>query len=302
MSATELIPIEQVDAVAVFEGDALEGILNGIKAITTAFEPDISSEAGRREIASLAHKVARSKTALDNAGKKHVAEIKAKTKAIDAKRKHARDFLDDLKAEVRQPLDEWEAEQERVRKAAEEEERRKAEEAERQRIAEIEAREREIREREEAIAAKERELREAQEAARAEEERKAREEQIRLEAEEKARREAEEKVRRAQEEAQLAEERERQAAEEAEREKAEAAAQAERDRLAAIQAEKQRQREEQEAIQREAERKAADLRHRTTIHQEVSAAFVERGFSPEEADRIVAAVAGDHIPHVAVVY
>ena len=41
-----------------------------------------------------------------------VSDWKAKAKKVDAVRKHARDFLDGLKDEVRMPLTEWEAAEE----------------------------------------------------------------------------------------------------------------------------------------------------------------------------------------------
>ena len=67
--------------------------------------------------ASLAYKVARSKTALDNVGKELVAELKEVPKKIDAERKRMRDLLDSWQAEVRKPLTEWEeAEAARVAK------------------------------------------------------------------------------------------------------------------------------------------------------------------------------------------
>ncbi|MGQ4865984.1 hypothetical protein ACOQOO_26480, partial [Enterobacter kobei] len=63
----------------------------------------------------MAHKVARSKTYIDNAGKDLVAELKALPKQIDESRRIVRERLDALKDEVRRPLTEWEAEQERIK-------------------------------------------------------------------------------------------------------------------------------------------------------------------------------------------
>jgi hypothetical protein len=63
----------------------------------------------------MAHKVARSKTYIDNAGKDLVAELKALPKQIDESRRVVRERLDALKDEVRRPLTEWEAEQERIK-------------------------------------------------------------------------------------------------------------------------------------------------------------------------------------------
>ena len=76
---------------------------------------DITTEDGRERIKSVAYKIARSKTTLDEIGKEHVADIKAKSAAIDKERKTIRDRLDALKEEVRGPLTAWEdAEEKRV--------------------------------------------------------------------------------------------------------------------------------------------------------------------------------------------
>lgn len=95
----------------VFAPGGIDTILEKVEAETraAAAELDISTPKGRKEIASLAYKVARSKTALDDMGKELVAGIKAQASAIDADRKKARDRLDALKDEVRKPLDEFEA-------------------------------------------------------------------------------------------------------------------------------------------------------------------------------------------------
>ncbi|WP_330113959.1 hypothetical protein SA496_14395 [Pseudomonas sp. JS3066] len=97
--------------------NGLEPYLQQIRAEIDAFVPDISTRKGREAIASIAYKVARSKTALDNVGKDLVAELKEVPKKIDAERKRMRDLLDVWQAEVRQPLTAWEeAEAARVAK------------------------------------------------------------------------------------------------------------------------------------------------------------------------------------------
>lgn len=88
--------------------NGLEPYLQIIKTEIDAFVPDVSTKKGRDAIASIAYKVARSKTALDNAGKELVAELKEVPKKIDAERKRMRDLLDAWQADVRRPLTEWE--------------------------------------------------------------------------------------------------------------------------------------------------------------------------------------------------
>lgn len=104
----------------VFAPGGVEDILRQIREKVANVTKDISTPAGRAEIKSAAYNVARSKTALDEMGKELVAELKAKTGAIDAERKKIRDELDALKDEVRRPLTEWE-EAEKSRVAAHEE-------------------------------------------------------------------------------------------------------------------------------------------------------------------------------------
>jgi hypothetical protein len=70
------------------------------------------TRAGRAELASLAHRVVRTKTALDDLGKDLVAEWKAKSAAVDAQRRRIREALDGLKGAVRAPLTQWELDEE----------------------------------------------------------------------------------------------------------------------------------------------------------------------------------------------
>lgn len=96
-------------ALQVFQAaNGLDPYLQQIRAEIDAFVPDVSTKKGRDAIASIAHKVARSKTALDNVGKELVAELKEIPKKIDAERKRVRDTLDAWRDEVRAPLNEWE--------------------------------------------------------------------------------------------------------------------------------------------------------------------------------------------------
>lgn len=113
---TDLMIPERSTAMEVFSKEnGLSPYLEKIREEIDAFNPDISTKSGRDKIASIAHKVARSKTALDSMGKELVAELKEVPKKIDAERKRMRDLLDSWKDEVRQPLTEWEqAETERV--------------------------------------------------------------------------------------------------------------------------------------------------------------------------------------------
>ena len=83
-----------------------------IKAETDAFKPDLSTVSSRKEIAALAYKVTRTKTAIDAAGKKLNEDARAKINAVDAQRRKIREELDTLADTVRKPLTEWEAAEE----------------------------------------------------------------------------------------------------------------------------------------------------------------------------------------------
>ncbi|UPQ70572.1 hypothetical protein [Kluyvera ascorbata] len=112
---TDLVVIEKSSAMAVFtNNEQLDPIIEKIEKEARSLVPDVSTKKGRDAIASMAHKVARSKTYIDNAGKDLVAELKALPKQIDESRRLVRERLDLLKDEVRRPLNEWEqAEDER---------------------------------------------------------------------------------------------------------------------------------------------------------------------------------------------
>lgn len=113
---TDLVVIEKQNAMAVFTTkEQLDPIIEAIEKEARSLVPDVSTRKGRDAIASMAHKVARSKTYIDNAGKDLVAELKALPKQIDESRRIVRERLEALKDEVRRPLTEWESEQERIK-------------------------------------------------------------------------------------------------------------------------------------------------------------------------------------------
>lgn len=86
-----------------------------IKRETDALDADVTTDKGRKAIASMAYRVARTKTAIDEAGKKLNEEARLRINAVDESRREIRAQLDTLKDEVRRPLTEWEqAEETRV--------------------------------------------------------------------------------------------------------------------------------------------------------------------------------------------
>lgn len=112
---TDLIEAREISPIALFKSGGTKELVDEIQRITNDFKPDLSSQSKRAEVASIANKVARSKTFLDEIGKTLVSDIKAQSRAIDAERKYMRDRLDEIKKKVRDPLTRWE-EQDEARK------------------------------------------------------------------------------------------------------------------------------------------------------------------------------------------
>ncbi len=330
---TDLVVIEKKNAMAVFtNNDQLDPLIELIEKEDRSLVPDVTTKKGRDAIASMAHKVARSKTYIDNAGKDLVAELKALPKQIDESRRVVRERLDALKDEVRRPLTEWEAEQERI----------KAEEA--MNAMHAEALEMNIKFDQELAAKfeadhemallmdKDIDRERADKAAEAERQRIAREEEIKRQAEEKAKREAEEKHRAEMEASARREAEERAAKERAERERIEAQQRAERDRIAAeqkaeadkqaaIDAERRKAQEEADRIRREAEqreqarldeekrkadeqaRREADVKHRKAVGTEiVKALLANTSLTRDQAIEVLTAVKDGRIPHTGISY
>lgn len=318
----DLVVIEKKNAMAVFtNNDQLDPLIEAIEKEARSLVPDVTTKKGRDAIASMAHKVARSKTYIDNAGKDLVAELKALPKQIDESRRVVRERLDALKDEVRRPLTEWEAEQERIK--AEEamlalhvEALAMNEDFDRQLAARIES------DHEMALLMNDAFDREqADKAAEAERQRIAREEEIKRLAEEKAKREAAEQ---AQREIDAAAAREREAIlakERAEREQREAAERAEREKQAAVEAERRKAQEEADRIRREAEqreqvrlaeekrkadeqaRREADVKHRKAVGTEiVKALLANTSLTRDQAIEVLTAVKDGRIPHTGISY
>lgn len=317
----DLVVIEKKNAMAVFtNNDQLDPLIEAIEKEARSLVPDVTTKKGRDAIASMAHKVARSKTYIDNAGKDLVAELKALPKQIDESRRVVRERLDALKDEVRRPLTEWEAEQERIKaeeamNALHAEALAMNEEFDRQLAARIES------DHEMALLMNDAFDREqADKAAEAERQRIAHEEEIKRLAEEKAKREAAEQ---AQREIDAAAAREREAIlakERAEREQREAAERAEREKQAAVEAERRKAQEEADRIRREAEqreqsrlaeekrkaeeesRRAADVEHRRGINTAAVQALINQGIPHEWAKACIIAVALGKVPATTIKY
>ncbi len=318
----DLVVIEKKNAMAVFtNNDQLDPLIEAIEKEARSLVPDVTTKKGRDAIASMAHKVARSKTYIDNAGKALVAELKALPKQIDESRRVVRERLDALKDEVRRPLTEWEAEQERIKaeeamNALHVEALAMNEEFDRQLAARIES------DHEMAMLMNDAFDREqADKAAEAERQRIAHEEEIKRMAAAAAAREVEQRAQREREEAAHREAVLKAQAEQAERDRIAAEKKAEADKQAAIEAERRKAQEEADRIRREAEqreqarlaeekrkadeqaRREADVKHRKAVGTEiVKALLANTSLTRYQAIEVLTAVKDGRIPHTGISY
>jgi colicin import membrane protein len=112
---TEISIIENLNALDVFKSGGIKPVIDAIREKVSPEVYDLSNDKGRKSIASNAHWVSRSKVTLDNFGKDLADKLNAQLKPINAERKLGREMLDELRDEIRKPLTEWEAEQERIK-------------------------------------------------------------------------------------------------------------------------------------------------------------------------------------------
>lgn len=113
-----LVVPDSIKATEIFsDRTKLDGIIETVRVAVSGHVPDTTTAKGRSAITSLAYKVTRSKTLVDDMGKELVAEMKRQVAAVDAERRYLRDSLDTIRDEVRKPLDEWELEDQRRKNA-----------------------------------------------------------------------------------------------------------------------------------------------------------------------------------------
>ncbi|CFQ50564.1 Uncharacterised protein [Yersinia frederiksenii] len=315
------LPAEKVDLeVALLNDKFIDELIDNVRKTAGSVVGDLKTTKGRGVYITMADQVRKSKTAFEVRAKELVAELKARPALIDANRKKFRDEMDKIAVEIRKPVTEYEAEQERLKQEAEA--KKKAE----QLAAEIEVAH------EMALLMNDAFDRDAKaKADEVERLRKAHEEFIAQQAAEKAKRETEEKAKRdieaaAQRErdAKLAQERAEQTAKDvtakAERDAKELAERVEREKQDAIAAEKLKAQQEAERVQSEAKQKedarlaeekrvadenakrAADVEHRRTINRQAVADLIANGLPEDCAQKCVAAIAKNLISSVRITY
>ena len=102
-----VIPTETALSVLT-DREQFDAFYERVRAEVEAHVPDVTTDKGRKAIASLAYKVARTKTAIDEAGKLLTEEARRQIERVNDSRREIRERLDALKDEARRPLTEWE--------------------------------------------------------------------------------------------------------------------------------------------------------------------------------------------------
>lgn len=108
-NSSALVSFHKLTPLQIYEPGNINNLLSAISKEVANFKADVTTKKGRDEVASLAYKVSRSKTFLDDAGKKLGDDARKTVELINAERKKVRDSLDKLRDDIRKPLDQWEA-------------------------------------------------------------------------------------------------------------------------------------------------------------------------------------------------
>lgn len=337
------LPAEKVDLeVALLNDKFIDELIDNVRKTAGSVVGDLKTTKGRGVYITMADQVRKSKTAFEVRAKELVAELKARPALIDANRKKFRDEMDKIAVEIRKPVTEYEAEQERLKQEAERIAAEEAYSAMWQEAHDMDAIIT-IRIAEKAAAKKEADhemallMNDAFDRAQAD--KKAEYERLQKERDDRIAAEAAAKVKR---DTDLAAQQEREAsarreaelklqAEQAERDrialvlkaeqdKKDAIAKAEREKQEAIAAEKLKAQQEAERVQREAKQKedarlaeekrvadeaakrAADVEHRRTINRQAVADLIANGLPEDCAQKCVAAIAKNLISSVRITY
>ena len=308
------------NALEIYQCDKSEEIISRIESEARSIVPDLSTDKGRKAIASTARRVSTSKVALDNLGKDLVSDWKTKAKGVDAERKLIRDRLDALRDEIRQPLTDWED----AEKAKEQAEREAAELLydHEQAISEntMFDRERELARKEAEQAKIEQDRLDKEASDKAEADRVAHDSRVAKEAAERAENEAAEKIKAAEEALKQAElekiefeqrakiqaenaEREKEASIERERIRSENAEREKKDAVErAKQAEIDRQAEKQRKADAEQAKLEANKKHVGAIRKAAKESLISLGIGEETARKIVLAISHGKISNITINY
>lgn len=130
-----IMPEEQQDIVQIFQEGGCDPLIDKLEAELKTYNIDVTTDAGRKQMASIAYKIAKTKTALDKQGESLIAEKKRQVDLVNKERKRVWARMEKLQHDFRRPLTDYESEL-----------KRKQEEIEAKLRAEAAARERELHE------------------------------------------------------------------------------------------------------------------------------------------------------------
>lgn len=103
-----IITLPAVPNVSTFTDEAeFNKLFEAIQEKVDEHKPDVSTKKGRDEIKSLAHKIAKTKVALDRQGFALTEEWRINKKKVDETRGKIKERLETLQASVRKPVDDW---------------------------------------------------------------------------------------------------------------------------------------------------------------------------------------------------
>ncbi|MDD1016868.1 hypothetical protein [Pseudomonas rubra] len=101
--------ISEENTPAIYVAGGLKQFIEIAKAEVEGEVPDLTSRKGRERIASLAAKVSKSKTAVEKPGRDYLRRLKEMPKVVEAELRDFVTAMDNLRDQVRQPLNEWQA-------------------------------------------------------------------------------------------------------------------------------------------------------------------------------------------------
>ncbi len=99
---------------AFIDDNFIDELIKNIRTKASAVVGDLNTAKGRKIYIGMAADVRSTKVMIDEAGKNLVAEMKKRPALVDASRRKVREALDELAVQIRKPVTDWEAEQERL--------------------------------------------------------------------------------------------------------------------------------------------------------------------------------------------
>lgn len=100
--------IETTPALILQDAKKKAALFESIEQEIADFVPDLTTDKGRKAIASLAFKVTKTKTAIDSARKLLIEDARKTVEGVNSEWKTVRDRLEELQEAAREPLTKWE--------------------------------------------------------------------------------------------------------------------------------------------------------------------------------------------------